>query len=252
MLKTRKIKAYLAAPIFTERDRNFNAELKRRILALCPNMDLYLAQENASINDKKGCATSIDIYMGDVIRLKESDMVIAVTSGDMPPIGTSYEIAYFCSLCEADVRKKLVVLYDDSREGSRTYSDAKRDAMLSGIAENQWPYINLLAVGFIKMNGILLPTSDELVSEVVKAYNTLDLFYNGGMENNNDVRIAIRNNKTGDTFYKPITSPQEILLSKRNFTKYIYAYDEKLKEQIEKYGPEVFSLQLEADFSSAS
>ena len=37
------MKAYLAAPIFTERDRNFNSYLETEILKLCPKMDLYLS-----------------------------------------------------------------------------------------------------------------------------------------------------------------------------------------------------------------
>lgn len=130
-------KVYLAAPIFTERDRDFNTKLASEILAKCPDMDLYLAQNNKSINDKTGCATSADIYVGDIRRLKQADMVITIMSGDMPPIGSSYECSYYTALCEQDETKQIIALYDDCREASHTYSTAKRDAMLSGIAENQ-------------------------------------------------------------------------------------------------------------------
>ena len=41
-----KIKVYLAGPIFTERDRNFNAMIRDRILEKHPDIDLYLAQDN--------------------------------------------------------------------------------------------------------------------------------------------------------------------------------------------------------------
>lgn len=164
------MKAYLAAPIFTERDRNFNSYLEKEILKRCPDLDLYLAQNNASINDKNGCATSSDIYVGDVTKLKESDIVITVMSGDMPPIGSSYEVAYFCALCERNPSKRIIALYDDSREGYHTYSDAKRDAMISGIAENQWPYINLLAVGYVKKWGHIYRTSEELIDAVEREY----------------------------------------------------------------------------------
>ena len=166
-----KIKAYLAAPIFTERDRNFNSYLEQEILKLCPNLELYLAQNNSSINDKTGCATSADIYVGDIRRLKESDMLITIMSGDLPPIGSSYEVAYFCGLCEQNPTKRIIALYDDSREATNTYSESKKEAMISGIAENQFPYINLLAVGFVKKWGTICYNSQELIKEVKKQYD---------------------------------------------------------------------------------
>ena len=168
-----KIQVYLAGPIFTERDRNFNATIRDRILEKHPDIDLYLAQDNKSINDKRGCATSIAIYDGDVRRLKNSDLVITIMSADMPPIGSSYECAYYSSLCERDFNKKIIALYDDNREGSNTYSEAKRNAMLSGIAENQWPYINLLAVGFVKRVGEIYLTSEEYIEAINKQISLL-------------------------------------------------------------------------------
>lgn len=164
------MKAYLAAPIFTERDRNFNSYLEEEILKRCPELDLYLAQNNKSINDKTGCATSADIYVGDITRLKEADILITVMSGDLPPIGSSYEVAYYCGLCEQDPRRRIIALYDDSREANHTYSDAKRNAMISGIAENQFPYINLLAIGFVKKWGTIYRTSTELIEAVEREY----------------------------------------------------------------------------------
>ena len=170
-MENKRIKAYLAAPIFTERDRNFNSYLEQEILKLCPDLDLYLAQNNSSINDKTGCATSADIYVGDIRRLKESDLLITIMSGDLPPIGSSYEVAYFCGLCERNPTKRIVALYDDSREATNTYSESKKNAMISGIAENQFPYINLLAVGFVKKWGIICHDSKELIQEVKRQYD---------------------------------------------------------------------------------
>lgn len=164
------MKAYLAGPIFTERDRNFNSYLEEEILKRCPDLDLYLSQNNKSINDKSGCATSADIYVGDVTRLRESDIVITIMSGDLPPIGSSYEVAYFCALCEQDPKKRIIALYDDSREGMRTYSDAKCNAMRAGVAESQWSYINLLSVGFVKKWGTICTSSAELIDTVAKEY----------------------------------------------------------------------------------
>ena len=167
----KKLKAYLAAPIFTERDRMFNSFLEKEILKRCPDLDLYLAQNNQSINDKTGCASSIDIYVGDVTRLKESDLVIGIVSGDLPSIGSSYELAYYCALCEQDYNKTIIALYDDCRDGSQTYSEAKRDAMLTGLGENQWSYINLLAVGYLKKWGTIYNTSAKLIDAIEQWYH---------------------------------------------------------------------------------
>lgn len=172
---------YLAGPIFTERDRMFNSYLEKEILKECPDVNLYLAQNNMSINDKKGCANSADIYVGDVRRLKAADMVITIMSGDMPPIGSSYECAYYTSLCEQDENKCIVALYDDSREGMNTYSEAKKDAMISGIAENQWSYINLLAVGFVKKFGEICYTSQQFIETVIKKIKIFQSPYISGI-----------------------------------------------------------------------
>lgn len=157
---------YLAGPIFTERDRSFNAYLEKEILKVHPEVNLYLAQNNTSINDKTGCANSADIYVGDVRRLKQSDLVITIMSGDLPPIGSSYECAYYAGLCENDLTKKIIALYDDNREGNHTYSEDKVDAMISGNAENQWPYINLLAIGFVKKCGEIYFDSDSFLRAI--------------------------------------------------------------------------------------
>lgn len=167
-MNNKPMKIYLAGPIFTERDRNFNSYLEKRILEKYPDIDLYLAQNNKSINDKTGCASSIDIYVGDVRRLKEADLVITIMSADMPPIGSSYECAYYSSICETDFNKKIIALYDDNREGSNTFSIDKLDSMLSDIAENQWPYINLLAVGFVKKCGEIYFTSEDFIQAILK------------------------------------------------------------------------------------
>lgn len=172
---------YLAGPIFTERDRMFNSYLEKEILKECPDVNLYLAQNNASINDKTGCANSADIYVGDVKRLKAADMVITIMSGDTPPIGSSYECAYYTSLCEQDENKCIVALYDDSREGMNTYSDAKRDAMISGIAENQWSYINLLAVGFVKKFGVICSNSKDFIDTIIKKIKIFQSPYTSGI-----------------------------------------------------------------------
>lgn len=162
------INAYLAGPIFTERDRMYLDYLANAIEGVWPELNLYVPHRNTAINDKTKPANSKQIYEGDMARLENTDLLIAVVSGDMPPIGTTCEIGIFTQMQRADNSKHLLCLYDDNRNGSTTYCDEKVDMLKSGIAENQWHYINLFLVGAIKANGKMVGTSQELFNEIEK------------------------------------------------------------------------------------
>lgn len=227
------MKGYLAAPIFTERDRNFNSYLESEILKRCPNLDLYLAQNNASINDKTGCANSADIYVGDITRLKEADILITIMSGDLPPIGSSYEVAYYCGLCEQDPRRRIIALYDDCREGCATYSEAKRDALISGIAENQFPYINLLSVGFVKKWGNIYHTSQELIDAVEREYNI-------GNDNIISGIYKITNLKNGMIYIGQSNNIYKRFREHKQLNNESYAIDKAINE----YGSDYFKFEI--------
>ena len=88
-----KIQVYLAGSMFCEADRMYNAFLAEKIRErLGEDIDLYVPQENKSINDKTKCADSHDIFWGDYNRLQKCDIFIARIDGDIPPSGTSAEI----------------------------------------------------------------------------------------------------------------------------------------------------------------
>ena len=163
------MRIYLAGPIFTERDRMYLDYIYKNIKTIFPNADIYVPHRNKEINDKTKCATSYDIYWGDYNRLKETDLLIALVSGDMPPIGTTCEIGIFTQMIDADPSKKLIALYDDCREGYITCQNpnvaaAKMDAMQKEPGENQMSYINIFLTGAIKTHGKLVCTSEELFS----------------------------------------------------------------------------------------
>ena len=101
---------YLAGPIFTQRDIDWNQKLANGIRKAYPGSNLYLAQENKSINDKSKFADSKAIFDGDFARLKEADILIATISGDMPPIGTSCEVAIYSEIIaeNPDCDKRLI------------------------------------------------------------------------------------------------------------------------------------------------
>ena len=58
-----KVNVYLAGSMFCEADRMYNALLAQKIRErVGEHIDLYVPQENLSINDKTKCANSHDIF----------------------------------------------------------------------------------------------------------------------------------------------------------------------------------------------
>lgn len=169
---------YLAGPIFTEKDRMFLDYLYERIQPIFPHAHIYVPHRNKSINDKTKCATAYDIYWGDYNRLKETDLLIACVSNDIPPIGTTCEIGMFTQMIDADPHKKLIALYDDCREGYLTcqgeVGDQKLNAMRKEPGECQMSYINIFLTGAIKTHGKLVCSSEELIN-VLKSDDYADL-----------------------------------------------------------------------------
>ncbi len=161
---------YLAGPIFTERDRMYLDFLYERIAKIFPEANIYVPHRNKDINDKTKSATSYDIYWGDYQRLEKTDLLIAVVSGDTPPIGTTCEIGIFSEMIKQNPNKKLVALYDDCREGFLTINEEKVNAMKREPGENQMSYVNIFLTGVIKVYGRLAVTSDQLF-EILERIN---------------------------------------------------------------------------------
>lgn len=197
-----KIQVYLAGSMFCEADRMYNALLAKKIRERVGEyVDLYVPQENNSINDKTKCANSHDIFWGDYNRLQNCDIFIARIDGDIPPSGTSAEIgimsqrrqnwesglmSYKCNsymangtLDEEKVTNTYIAvegyapmilgLCTDSRNPKRTYLDAKNELMKNEDYESQYCYFNLFTLGCIKVNGELATSVDELVDKLEDA-----------------------------------------------------------------------------------
>ena len=191
-----KIQVYLAGSMFCEADRMYNAYLAEKIReAVGDYIDLYVPQENQSINDKTKCANSHDIFWGDYNRLQNCDIFIARIDGDIPPSGTSAEIGImsqrrqnwekqfqlFRSMNEGDYTEEqdrrffvrrygeapmIIGLCTDSRNPKRTYLEAKNELMKNEDYESQYCYFNLFTLGCIKVNGVLTTSIDELVNNL--------------------------------------------------------------------------------------
>ena len=192
-----KIQVYLAGSMFCEADRMYNALLAEKIRERVGDyIDLYVPQENLSINDKTKCANSHDIFWGDYNRLQKCDIFIARIDGDIPPSGTSAEVGImsqrrqdwenkytqsFKAITLAGITKSeeewknvyrkecgfepmILGLCTDSRNPKRTYLDAKNELMKNEDYESQYCYFNLFTVGCIKVNGALTTSIEELVN----------------------------------------------------------------------------------------
>lgn len=169
------MKVYLASQIFAECWRDYNDKVANRIVHEFPGIDIYVPQWNKEINDKTKCATAEQITYGDFTQnLDHDDIVFAIVDGDTPGIGTTLEIGYFARRCQEEIertgstKKRIIALYTDSRECSKTFLPAKNE-MLKEMAECQYSYINLLLVGAIKRYGVMCGTIDEAIEELRKA-----------------------------------------------------------------------------------
>ena len=172
-----KIQVYLAGSMFCEADRMYNAFLAEKIRErLGEDIDLYVPQENKSINDKTKCADSHDIFWGDYNRLQKCDIFIARIDGDIPPSGTSAEIGimsqrrqYWEQNKTSEFPPMILGLCTDSRNPKRTYLDAKNELMKNEDYESQYCYFNLFTLGCIKVNGELATSVDDLVDKLEDA-----------------------------------------------------------------------------------
>lgn len=111
-MKTKK-QIYLAAPLFNEREREFNKYI-RDILA--PHFNVFLPQEDGllledliAIGVEKDVAEKT-IYDADISAMRESDIIIAVLDGANIDEGVAFELGF----CQA-LQKICIGLQTDSR-----------------------------------------------------------------------------------------------------------------------------------------
>ena len=164
---------YLANGLFTIADRKLNEEIYNRLKTeLNGNVEIYAPQFNLVINDKTKSAPSLPIYRGDTEKLKWANIVLAVLDGQ--DLGVATEIGFVSGWNEANIdnpenQKIIVGIYSDNRDVSLTYSEEKnKDMLAKGIAESQYPYINLYTIGAVKSFGKLFSTVDEALKFIDK------------------------------------------------------------------------------------
>lgn len=159
-----KIKAYVANALFSEADRMYNDYLVERLREAFPEIDFYLPQENADINDKSQYANSIMITDGDDVKLLGSEILVAVLDGAIIDEGVACEVGKFSgyrTALGADI--PIFGLFTDSRQEGRD-NPKKIEALVANALENQFIYRNLYVTGTInKGDGEIVETIYDLI-----------------------------------------------------------------------------------------
>lgn len=150
------MKIYFANGLFSQADFDFNQTLVAQLREGIPGIDIYLPQENASINDKNAYADSKMIAQADTDQVLAADAMIAVLDGPVIDAGVASEIgvAYAKHI-------PILGLYTDSRQQGAT--NQQKLAALQQVAENQFHYLNLYTVGLIKLNGAVYNNVPALI-----------------------------------------------------------------------------------------
>ncbi|MEO5964439.1 MAG: nucleoside 2-deoxyribosyltransferase [Candidatus Limnocylindrales bacterium] len=116
------MKLYLAGPLFTTPEREWNVALAGRLRA--GGHDVFLPQEHPA-SERTGKA----IFEKDLSGLDWADGVVAIMDGADPDSGTCWECGY------AYATRKPVVLFRSDFRGSGDAADIPYNAMLIGAAD---------------------------------------------------------------------------------------------------------------------
>jgi nucleoside 2-deoxyribosyltransferase len=116
------LKIYLAGPLFTTPEREFNTQLGIRLRAF--GHDVWVPQEHPAAE-----LTGKAIFEKDLEGLSAAEGVVAIMDGADPDSGTCWECGY------AYATGKPVVLYRSDLRGAGDARDIPYNAMLIGAAD---------------------------------------------------------------------------------------------------------------------
>ncbi|AXY26447.1 nucleoside 2-deoxyribosyltransferase [Suicoccus acidiformans] len=154
---------YFAAPLFSDAERHYNQAVVNQLRQTLKDVEIFLPQEDDSINDKDSFADSKKIALADTEQVLSSQLLIAVLDGLVidPGVASEIGVAYQAGI-------PIIGLYTDARTNAGATNPEKL-AILQEIAESQFSYINLYTVGLIKLNGEVVASIDALL-EAIPAY----------------------------------------------------------------------------------
>jgi nucleoside 2-deoxyribosyltransferase/predicted secreted protein len=87
-----RYRVYLAAPLFSEAERVFNASVAR--LLISGLFDVHLPQEAGDDSDKRNLQEQERLFQDNKTALEEADFVVAIIDGADADSGTSWEMGY--------------------------------------------------------------------------------------------------------------------------------------------------------------
>jgi nucleoside 2-deoxyribosyltransferase len=116
------VRVYLAGPLFTTAEREFNARLADGLRTR--GHEVFVPQEHPA-----PAPTGAAIFRKDLAGLDGSDVVVAIMDGPDPDSGTAWECGY------AYAAGKPVVLFRSDFRGTGDADDIPYNAMLIGSAD---------------------------------------------------------------------------------------------------------------------
>lgn len=116
------MRIYLAGPLFTTPERDFNDRLATMLRAL--GHEVFLPQDHPAPS-----LTGKSIFLKDLAGLDWADALVAITDGADPDSGTCWECGY------AYATNKPVVLFRSDLRNSGDADDIPYNAMLIGAAD---------------------------------------------------------------------------------------------------------------------
>jgi nucleoside 2-deoxyribosyltransferase len=88
---------YLAAPLFTEAERAWNARLAETLRGVLPEAEVLVPQEFCAVHDQGHAGGGPDfgaVFTSCLEHLRRSSLVVAVLDGPDPDSGTCWEVGY--------------------------------------------------------------------------------------------------------------------------------------------------------------
>lgn len=159
------MKVYLASGISDKARKAYQVEVAEKIRDL--GYEVYAAAENNSINDKSNNPTPLDIYNGDIDRVRESDIFVACISGGNED-GTISEIGMVAGWNEALTREGRRSLKKPIKIVAFTSNERLLQPQFwNGIASGG---MNHLVAGMIDKHGIFVGGEEDMLDYMEKYY----------------------------------------------------------------------------------
>ena len=83
---------YLAAPLFSQAEQDFNKNLAAKLKAR--HFDVFLPQEIGDTDENRGCQEHESIFSRNIQAIKGADILLAIVDGADADSGTSWEMGY--------------------------------------------------------------------------------------------------------------------------------------------------------------